>query len=289
MTETQLLSNSQPHHPPHWLTVWLNEWLVQVQVQVQVILRPRSVGQFVLMSSPLWSRWPDFSYLCLTVTFFLLHVGPPLWREDGSVTCSEITHRLESRRKHNHKLLSNLSFHPTWRARSPYLYPPGTGWLSYTPEHWVPFCRFLRLSGYGGNIIARHHKVKAKFILRPTVSRPVHLGVRHPSGTRDQFFPLSLIIFRQFRVCWCGAPSLTRSRVCTFQFFSGIDSAAFLRSESHGTHEHSLLSLFFRLPQPGELGSCIYLPQEQGSHSANFSYPNTSARTAQETPFFFVV
>jgi hypothetical protein len=28
---------------------------------------------------------------------------------------------------------------PTWRARSPYLYPPGTGWPSYTPQHWVPF------------------------------------------------------------------------------------------------------------------------------------------------------
>jgi hypothetical protein len=28
---------------------------------------------------------------------------------------------------------------PTWRARSPYLYPPGTGWPSYTPRHWVTF------------------------------------------------------------------------------------------------------------------------------------------------------
>jgi hypothetical protein len=28
---------------------------------------------------------------------------------------------------------------PTWRSRSPYLYPPGTGWPSYTPRHWVPF------------------------------------------------------------------------------------------------------------------------------------------------------
>jgi hypothetical protein len=27
----------------------------------------------------------------------------------------------------------------TWRARSPYLYPPGTRWPSYTPRHWVPF------------------------------------------------------------------------------------------------------------------------------------------------------
>jgi hypothetical protein len=26
---------------------------------------------------------------------------------------------------------------PTWRARSPYLHPPGTGWHSYTTGHWV--------------------------------------------------------------------------------------------------------------------------------------------------------
>jgi hypothetical protein len=28
---------------------------------------------------------------------------------------------------------------PTWRARSPYLYHPGTGWPGYTPRHWVLF------------------------------------------------------------------------------------------------------------------------------------------------------
>jgi hypothetical protein len=77
------------------------------------------------------------------------------------------------------------------------------------------------------------------------------------------FYPFS--IFWQFRVWWCGAPSLTRSRVCTFQFLPVIASAAFLRSESHGTLERSLLSLFFRLPQPGGPGSCIYFPQEQSS------------------------
>jgi hypothetical protein len=26
-----------------------------------------------------------------------------------------------------------------WKARSPYLCHPGTGWPSYTPRHWVPF------------------------------------------------------------------------------------------------------------------------------------------------------
>jgi hypothetical protein len=41
-------------------------------------------------------------------------VERPLWREDGSAICSVITPS-------------------TWRARLPYLYPPGTGLLSKTP------------------------------------------------------------------------------------------------------------------------------------------------------------
>jgi hypothetical protein len=31
----------------------------------------------------------------------------------------------------------------TIRGRFPYLYLPGTGWPSYTPEHWVPFTSSL--------------------------------------------------------------------------------------------------------------------------------------------------
>jgi hypothetical protein len=46
--------------------------------------------------------------------------------------------------------------------------------------------------------------------LRPTVSQTLRLGVRHPSGTRDQFFFLLEIFFRQLRVCYFVAPSLTR-------------------------------------------------------------------------------
>jgi hypothetical protein len=63
-------------------------------------------------------------------------------------------------------------------------------------------------------------------------------------GAETNFTP-SLINFRQLRICWYGARSLTRSRVCSFQFLPGFTSAAFLRSESHGTHEHSLLSRIF--------------------------------------------
>jgi hypothetical protein len=42
-------------------------------------------------------------------------------------------------RTHDHILLSQIWDSPTWRARSPYLYPPGTRWSSYTLRHWVPF------------------------------------------------------------------------------------------------------------------------------------------------------
>jgi hypothetical protein len=34
--------------------------------------------------------------------------------------------------------VSDSRLPPTWRARSPYLYPPDTGWPSYTPKHWAP-------------------------------------------------------------------------------------------------------------------------------------------------------
>jgi hypothetical protein len=42
--------------------------------------------------------------------------------------------------------------------------------------------------------------VEVEVNLRPTVSRPVYLGVRRPSGTCDQFFFLFEISFRQLRV-----------------------------------------------------------------------------------------
>jgi hypothetical protein len=56
--------------------------------------------------------------------------------------------------------------------------------------------------------------LRLSLILRPTVSRPVCLGIKHPSVAYDQVF----ITVRQLRVCWCGALSLSRedgSVVCS--------------------------------------------------------------------------
>jgi hypothetical protein len=36
---------------------------------------------------------------------------------------------------------------PTWRVRSPYICPTGTGWPSYTPRRSVPFRRLLQFAG----------------------------------------------------------------------------------------------------------------------------------------------
>jgi hypothetical protein len=61
-------------------------------------------------------------------------------------------------------------------------------------------------------------EVEVEVNLRPIVSRPVCPGVRRPSGTRDQFFFLLEISFRQLRLCYFVAPSLARGRVCNLLY-----------------------------------------------------------------------
>jgi hypothetical protein len=69
----------------------------------------RSVSQYVLVSgTPLgpMTRFL-FPFFCRKIALLFV-LGRPLWREDGSVICSAICQWSESRRTHNHTLLSHL-------------------------------------------------------------------------------------------------------------------------------------------------------------------------------------
>jgi hypothetical protein len=133
-------------------------WFIGLKFKFKLYFDRRSVGQFFLVSGPLKGPLPDLNFLCLAITYYLL-AGRPLWREDGSVVCSAITHWLRVAQHPEPYIPISSETPPTWRARSPYLYLPGTGRPSYTPGHWV----YL------------YAHVQVQVILQPTVSRPVRL------------------------------------------------------------------------------------------------------------------
>jgi hypothetical protein len=78
---------------------------------------------------------------------------------------------------------------PTWRARFPYLYPPGTGWSTYTPRHWFPFPSPPTTRKATVELLESDtFQVKIKVILRLAVyCQSVLLGEK-PLETHDQNF-----------------------------------------------------------------------------------------------------
>jgi hypothetical protein len=71
---------------------------------------------------------------------------------------------------------------------------------------------------------------------------------------RSIFLLFSLIIFRQLRVCWCGAPSLTRGRVCNLQCNDASSMSSYIASDSL-----SASSSWFRAPNGAHDQILIYL------------------------------
>jgi hypothetical protein len=86
---------------------------------------------------------------------------------------------------------------------------------------WFPAWETISLlhsSHTGSGTHPASYAVEVEVNLRSTASRPVCPGVRRPSETRDHFFYVLEISFRQLRLCYFVAPSLTRVWVCNLLY-----------------------------------------------------------------------
>jgi hypothetical protein len=80
--------------------------------------------------------------------------------------------------------------------------------------------------------------IKAEVTLRPTVSQPVYLGVKHQSGAYDQIF----ITVRELQVCSCGALSLTENGSAVYNCCWSSPAQSFL-----GPSPEGLVTIFYSL------------------------------------------
>jgi hypothetical protein len=113
---------------------------LQSQNQSYVTTDGQSAG-FSWCQAPIWGQTPDFCY-CQTIAGFLMwdvlsdeRMGLTFTNDAGPRQRSHSRIRVP-RDSWPHFTVSDSRL-PTWRARSPYLYPPVTGWPSYIPRHWT--------------------------------------------------------------------------------------------------------------------------------------------------------
>jgi hypothetical protein len=81
-------------------------------------------------------------------------------------------------------------------------------------------------------------KSQIKVTLRLTVSQPVSLGVEPHLRLMTRY----LLLFDSYGLVFCGAPSLTRGRVCLLYMLLAFASGVFFWFESLGSPDHILLS-----------------------------------------------
>jgi hypothetical protein len=151
--QTQAITQYNYHNSEHW------SWSSSCGRQ--------SVDQYVwVLGLPLGSLTRFYLALLSFDNYVVLLSMRPLWRESESVIYSTIasgpcqSNHTWAEVPQNSRPYLTLSSEtpPTCRARFPYLYPPGTGWPSFTSRHWVPFLSPLTTRGdYGGSILTRLH------------------------------------------------------------------------------------------------------------------------------------
>jgi hypothetical protein len=201
-----------------------------------------SVGQFVLVSCPSWSSWPDVTFIWVTITFFILHVERPLWREDGSVICSALT------QVQFQVTLRQTVCRPVRLGVLPLLEQVTRCYIYLSDNYFLySSCRAPSLTRGRSVICSAMMQVQCQVTLRPTVCRPVRLGVLPllEQVTRCYIY----LSDTYFLYSSCRAPSLTRGRICNLQCkdassVSSYNATDCLSASSSWCRAPFLISLF---------------------------------------------
>jgi hypothetical protein len=149
-------------------------------------------------------------HLGLTTRFLFLSdrcgfvdVGRSLWRENGSAiyNCcwsSPAQSFLGQSPAGLVTIFYCLRFEtpPTWRARSPYLCPPGTGWSGLTPRHWVtPPSSCMRSSLYSVGAASTENTASSHYCVSVYCCRNVFEIVR--MYNIEKFYPGTIFFLRK--------------------------------------------------------------------------------------------
>jgi hypothetical protein len=67
------------------------------------------------------------------------------------------------------------------------------------------------------SVVQDYQELELEFVLRLTVSRPVHLGIEPPLGLMTRFYLSFLFLFDNYFIVVHRAPSRMRGQVCSLQ------------------------------------------------------------------------